>query len=404
MREFLIVLKFELWTMLCKKGFIISIIIVALVSFVSMSIPRFFNSDHSHVAKRDKTMLIYDQKGILANAKQIEKAFPEYTITFAKSQKEVVNKVKKNAVDAGFDVKDATNFLYYVNNSSLFDTTAQDFSDLLQKQYQASALTDLHYDASKVEAIQSTPIQSKTTVLGVDGMKNYFYTYVMIFILYFMILLYGNQIGVRVASEKSNRAMEILISSSHANALLFGKVIAGAIVGVVHTAFMVGSLLLAYQVNVDVWKHALDPFLHIPPLVLITFSLFGVLGYLLFSFLFGVIGALCSKVEDVNGAAVPIQLLIIVVFIMSFITLQNPNTVFAQVVCYVPFTSWMCMFVKVAMGGVSITGVAISLLILFATTCVVALAGAKLYRRATLSYGNTFKLRNVFQLLRQKDV
>ena len=62
---------------------------------------------------------------------------------------------------------------------------------------------------------------------------------------------------------------------------------------------MLGSFLLAYQVNADVWNHALDKFLHIPSIVLWTFALFGMLGYLLFNFLFGAIGALCSKVEEV---------------------------------------------------------------------------------------------------------
>ncbi|MCB6423263.1 hypothetical protein, partial [[Clostridium] scindens] len=80
------------------------------------------------------------------------------------------------------------------------------------------------------------------------------------------------------------------------NALIFGKVIAGAIAGVIQTAIMLGSFLIAYQLNADVWDHMLDKFLDIPGLVLITFALFGILGYLLFSFLFGAIGALCSKV------------------------------------------------------------------------------------------------------------
>lgn len=166
---------------------------------------------------------------------------------------------------------------------------------------------------------------------------------------------------------------------------------------------MLGSFLIAYQLNADVWDHMLDKFLDIPGLVLVTFALFGILGYLLFSFLFGAIGALCSKVEEVNGATMPIQLLIIAVFIISFITLQNPDTLLAKIMCYVPFSSWMCMFINVAMGSVSTMEIVISLALLAATTVAMGLLGARLYRRGTLSYGNSVKLKNIMKMVKQKD-
>ena len=396
MRDFLLVLKFELQTMVRKKSFLISTVLVAAAAFVLLSIPRVFSNDKGTddtASEKDKTMLIYDGSGILKNRELAEKNFPEFQISYANSLSEVEEKVKKSEADAGFEVKTPTSFQYYVNNSSLNDANSSRFKTLLQQQYQASELAKLKYDAGKVQAIYQTEVISDTTVLGTDGMNNYFYTYVLILVLYMMILIYGNQIGVGVASEKSNRAIEILTTSCSPNALIFGKVIAGAIAGVVQTAIMLGSFLIAYQLNADVWDHMLDKFLDIPGLVLVTFALFGILGYLLFSFLFGAIGALCSKVEEVNGATMPIQLLIIAVFIISFITLQNPDTLLAKIMCYVPFSSWMCMFINVAMGSVSTMEIVISLALLAATTVAMGLLGARLYRRGTLSYGNSVKLK-----------
>ena len=406
MRDFLLVLKFELQTMVRKKSFLISTVLVAAAAFVLLSIPRVFSDDKGTddtASEKDKTMLIYDGSGILKNRELAEKNFPEFQISYANSLSEVEEKVRKSEADAGFEVKTPTSFQYYVNNSSLNDANSSRFKTLLQQQYQASELAKLKYDAGKVQAIYQTEVISDTTVLGTDGMNNYFYTYVLILVLYMMILIYGNQIGVGVASEKSNRAIEILTTSCSPNALIFGKVIAGAIAGVVQTAIMLGSFLIAYQLNADVWDHMLDKFLDIPGLVLVTFALFGILGYLLFSFLFGAIGALCSKVEEVNGATMPIQLLIIAVFIISFITLQNPDTLLAKIMCYVPFSSWMCMFINVAMGSVSTMEIVISLALLAATTVAMGLLGARLYRRGTLSYGNSVKLKNIMKMVKQKD-
>lgn len=407
MREFFIVLKFELETMLHKKSFVISTVLVALSAFVILSLPRFFSNDQDTTETIDpsemKQMMIYDANHVLSNEELLQEHFPEYQVRFVKSSEEVQDGIESGEVDAGFEVKDATNFIYFVKNSSMSDMTSTRIEQLMQQQYQFTQLAQLNYDVAQINAIYHTPIQSETTVLGTDGSSNYFYTYAMIMILYMMILIYGNQIGVGVASEKSNRAIEILTTSCSPNALIFGKVIAGAVIGVVQTAIMLGSFLVAYQMNAGAWNHMLDRFLQIPSLVLWTFALFGILGYLLFSFLFGAIGAMCSKVEEVNGATMPVQLFIIAVFMISFITLSTPDSLLAKIVSFVPFTSWMCMFINVAVGSASMVEIIISLVILALTTLGMGLLGAKLYRRGTLSYGNSVKFSHMIKMITRKE-
>lgn len=404
MKQFLLVVRFELETMIKKKSFLISTVLVVVLAFGILSLPRVFNpGKKEHKNTQDKTMMIYDPAGVLEDQALVQESFPEYKIMYEQGLESIKDQVQKGEVNAGFEVKDALTFTYLVKNSSLNDALASRFQGVMQQQYQISALQDLKYDAAKVASIYQATALFDTTVLGTDGMNNYFYTYALIILLYMMILVYGNQIGVSVASEKSNRAVEILTTSCSSNALIFGKVIAGAITGVFQTAIMIGSCLLAYQLNADVWQHALDAYLNIPSLVLITFALFGILGYLLFSFLFGAIGALCSKVEEVNGATLPIQLLIIVAFMLSFITMQMPESILSKIVIYVPFTSWIAMFINVALGSASMIEIGISLAILAITVVGAGLLGAKLYRRGTLTYGNAMKFSNLLKMLKQKD-
>lgn len=398
MREFLIVLRFELKTMLSKKSFLISTIIVMLGAIVLLSLPRFISNDgqdNNGAVTKEKKMLVYDQMDVLKNQELMQQSFPEYEIQFVDSLSEVKDQVKDGKVDAGFEIRNSSEFVYYVENSSLNDMTSSRFESMMKQNFQTSELKKLGYDVNKVQKVYQSAIASETQVLGKDGKSNYFYTYVLILLLYMMILIYGNQIGVGVATEKSNRAIEILTTSCSSNALIFGKVMAGAITGIIQTSLMVGSFLLSYSWNAQSWNYSLDRFLNIPSSVLLTFAMFGILGYLLFSFLFGAIGALCSKVEEVNGATLPLQLFIVAVFLISMVTLQIPDTLFAKIVCYIPFTSWMCMFVNVALGSVSFIEVIISLLLLAITTLCVGFIGAKLYRRGTLSYGNHLKLKKV---------
>lgn len=410
MKQFLIVIKFELETMMKKKSYIISIVLIALAAFILLSMPRFFNqqkdgqSDKEIVnQEKDKEMIIYDANKVLNNTELVAQTFPDYNIVIENDLSVMKSKVEDGSADAGIEIQEPLKFVYFVKDSSLNDQTAMLFQSVLQQVYQSNALNDLNYDVNKVNEIYHASAVFETSVLGTDGMNNYFYTYALILVLYMMILIYGNQIGVSVASEKSNRAIEILMTSCSPNAMIFGKVIAGAIAGALQTIFMLGSCLIAYRMNADVWNHMLDPFLNIPPVVLMTFALFGICGYLLFSFLFGAIGAMCSKVEEVNGATLPVQLLIIAVFFISSMTLQMPDSFLATAASYFPFSSWMCMFINVALGSVSMIQIVVSFVILALTTIAMGVLGAKLYRRGTLSYGNSMKFSHMLKMMKQKD-
>ena len=99
----------------------------------------------------------------------------------------------------------------------------------------------------------------------------------------------------------------------------------------------------------------------------------------------------------------PIQLLIIAVFILSYVSLQMPDTLLAKIVGFVPFTSWMCMFINVAVGSATVWEIIISWCLLAVTTIAMGILGARLYRRGTLSYGNTVSLKTIVQALRHHE-
>lgn len=405
MKSFLTVFKFELFTLVRKKAFLISTILIAVIAFLVLSIPRYsaMFSGLTKSSESDKTVVIYDKDRILTNQDIIKTSFVNYKVEFVDSVDKIEKAVKEQKADAGFVVNSETAFTYYIDNSSITDTNKKIFENMLSKQYQATQLQKKGYDVNEIHKIFNTSIASTSKVLGTDGANYYFYTYALIFLLFFMIMLYGNQIGVGVASEKSNRAIEILTTSCSSNALIFGKVIAGAVTGIIQTVCILGSVAIAYQMNADGWNHMLDAYFHIPASIIITFTFFGIFGYLLYSFLFGAIGALVSKIEEVNGATMPIQMLIMASYFLAFMTISMPDSLLAKIASFVPFTSPICMFVSFSMGSSSILEVVISLLILIITTGLMGLIGAKLYRRGTMSYGNGAKLKNILKIIKQKE-
>lgn len=303
----------------------------------------------------------------------------------------------------GFALDSLMGYRYYVKNRSFSDSVEGTFAEGISYLYRRNELEKLGADSGAVEQIYRFSPASETIVLGKDSISNFLYTYLLIFVLYFMVLLYGNSVAVSVAQEKSNRAMEILVTSTSSNSLIFGKVLAAAAAGFVQAGVMIGAALVSYQFNREAWGGMLDFVFHIPASVLLAFAMFGLFGYILYAFCYGVLGDLVSKTEDVSRNAGPLMFLFIAAFLLTMFNLQNSDGIVMKVLSFIPFTSPYGMFVRVAMGNVAFWEIALSFLLLAGTIWVVATVGARIYRMGTLMYGNPIKLSKAFRMSREKN-
>lgn len=413
MKQFLTVLKFELSNYFQKKSFIISTVIIAAAIVIGLSLPNFIDmssilpvGDKAKAEKsvdEDKTnFAIYDKNNVIPDKKELNTYFKNSNWKVVKNQDELDKLVKNKDVEAGFNVKSLTEYDYVVQNTKFNDENKYIFDELLKKEYRENKITSEGIDFNKVDAIYNTQVVSNVEILGKDSANNYFYAYMLIFIIYMMIIMYGQLIAMGITSEKSNRAIEVLVTSTNTNNLIFGKVIAGAIASIVQVGVIMSSALIAYKVNSDVWNGILDNVFKIPSELIVTFAIFGILGYLFYSFIFGALGALVSKTEDIGSSIGPIVMIFVVVFFISIYGLNNGDSTLIKVCSYIPFSSPMTMLVRVATGYATSIEFIISLLILIASIVLAGVGGAKIYRMATLMYGNPVKLKNALKWLKVK--
>ncbi|QYE99094.1 ABC transporter permease [Paraclostridium sordellii] len=413
MKQFLTVLKFELSNYFQKKSFIISTVIIAAAIVIGLSLPNFIDlssilpvGDKAKAEKsveEDKTnFAIYDKDNVIPDKKELNTYFKNSNWKVVKTQDELDKLVKNKDVEAGFNVKSLTEYDYVVQNTKFNDENKYIFDELLKKEYRENKITSEGIDFNKVDSIYNTQVVSNVEILGKDSANNYFYAYMLIFIIYMMIIMYGQLIAMGITAEKSNRAIEVLVTSTNTNNLIFGKVIAGAIASIVQVGVIMSSALIAYNVNSDVWNGILDNVFKIPTELIVTFAIFGILGYLFYSFIFGALGALVSKTEDIGSSIGPIVMIFVVVFFISIYGLNNGDSTLIKVCSYIPFASPMTMIVRVATGYATSIEFIISLLILIASIVLAGMGGAKIYRMATLMYGNPVKLKNALKWLKAK--
>lgn len=408
MKQFLQVFKFEFAGFVKGKWFRVSTIIISLLVVVVLFVPRFMNINDGNtsedVSKTTDRIGLYDPSGVFENDTVLKTAFPKAKFVKEDSVEKLKSAIKKDTLDVGFYVKDASNYEYLVMDSSMEDKREYVFASVMNIQHQTATFNELGLNQKQVEKILTSKVNSKTTILGKDGKQNFLYTYILIFVLYMVLMFYGQMTATNVASEKGNRSMEILVTSTSSNALIFGKVLAGAAASIVQVTIILGLSVLAYQMNVDAWNHMLDFLFDIPVSVIAIFAIFGTLGYLFYSFIYGALGSMVSKVEEVSAAITPIMIIFMISFFITFMTvMREPDSLLSAIASYVPFTSCMAMFARAALGSVDMWQVALSALVLLVSTIAVGVLGAKLYRHGTLSYGNSFKMKHLLKVLKRKE-
>lgn len=406
MKKFLIVLKFELLNVIKNKAFILSTLIICILIFGGLSVPTikdtFFNNSKSEDKKEDDKYGVFNKSDSEVSIKDFVSSFKEGELIQFNNDVELKDKINNGEIKSGVIINSSTDYDYIVINNNMNNNMKYAFEDALIKAYRIKSLAEMNLEYSEVEKLFTPDIKSNTTILGKDSAKNFIYTYLLVFGLYFMIMLYGQLIASGVASEKSNRSMEVLITSTKSYNLIFGKVIGGALGGIIQFGLVICTGFIAYRINSVAWDNKLDFIFNIPGSVLLTFSVFGILGYLLYAFIYGALGALVSRTEDISSSSTPITLLFIGVFFVSITGMQFPDGLLLKVASFVPFSSFMAMFVRVSMGKVSAIEVGISLIILIITTIGIGFLASAIYRMGTLMYGNPVKLKSIFKLLKSE--
>ncbi|KIQ95497.1 hypothetical protein LH47_00314 [Anoxybacillus thermarum] len=208
--------------------------------------------------------------------------------------------------------------------------------------------------------------------------------YVLLFAMYMFVLMYGSMIMMEVATEKSSRIMEILISSTSPIQQLFGKILGVALLSLTQfvVIFAVGYTSLQ---NSAMLSQLLG--MEELPISLIAYGIvFFLLGYLLYAMLFAVLGSIVSRVEEVQQMAGPVTMLVVAAFIMAMFGLNVPESPFITVMSFVPFFTPMIMFLRIGMLNVPIWEITLSLALLVATIAFLFVFGSKIYRGGVLMY------------------
>jgi ABC-2 type transport system permease protein len=295
------------------------------------------------------------------------------------------------------------------NASSINDV--QSLMATVKQQVLAQRLEHEGLDAARVSALTAEKLETRTEKIGTkgreagSGMGNLIFGYIVAFLLYMMIVLYGQNILRGVMEEKTTRVAEVVVSSVSTDTLLAGKIFGVGLVAITQVLSWVAlsAALLVYVgpmlgnamgpgagaaaaasrgLPADAVTSAL-PTLGTAAVILAYF----VLGFIFYAALFAAVGAMVSSQEDVQQASMPVMLMLISSVIFMQPILLNPGSALARTMTLIPFSAPILMPLRMSLVQVpwyevaaSLGGVAIA--------CLAAIwVSARIYRVGLLMYG-----------------
>ncbi len=251
------------------------------------------------------------------------------------------------------------------------------------------------------------PSPAKTAT---DEISNFAVTFGLVMFLFLAVIIYGTWIAMSVVEEKTNRVMEIILSTASPFQLLAGKVL--GVGGAALTQYLavlaaaLAAILLQGQVAALVLGDSggLSLPTGLTPGILLVFSVYFVLGFMLYAVLFAAAGSLVSRQEDVSQVVTPMTLVSTAGYLIGLyasIGIVDANASWVVALSWVPFLSPYMMLGRLSAGEAGPVEVVGTMALMVVTIVVAVWVAARIYSAGVLMYGQRPGIRRMWKALRE---
>ena len=425
MKHLAIITQREYLNKIRNRSFIIMTFVSPLI-MVIFAVLIGFLSDMNNKSKA-KDVMILDESGLYSNTfENTDNVQFEYlaNTSLQEAQADVLAKSKYGLLY--IPAEESKSVTFYSEESPSLSFTAELTKAMESTLFQHN-LTEKGIDKKEIDTAKpKIDIQlqnftgEKTSELdsiikiSIGGIAGY--------LIFMFIIIYGNMIMRSVIEEKTNRIVEIIISSVKPFDLMLGKILGTSLAGLTQFAIwilIVGVLLALAPAffNVDaatqmtqVAQQGADvseielligSLYHFPfAETFVVFLLFFVGGFLLYSSLYAMVGAMVDNETDTQQFMMPILIpLMLAFYVGAFSVIEEPHGTISVVFSYIPFTSPVVMLMRVPFG-VAWWEVLISLVLLYLTFFGIIRLSSKIYRIGILMYGKKASYKEVWKWLK----
>lgn len=419
MKEFLEVFKYTLKENIKKKSFIISTIVILIIIVAAMVIPAIITDSKSGSSggkvqsqgnsQVKNTVYFIDNSGYFADKLQeLQNYLPEFQLKQEEAgnvegiKAEIKEKGNSYLIVAGKNNEIPT-FEYYTKQygeGPSPNTVGKAFKTI----YTTDLLKQANVEDATIAKVQGD-LPVNVTELGKSMLGGMISSIAICVILFFAVYFYGYGVSMSVASEKTSRVMEILVTSVKPSRIILGKTAGMGLVGLIQLAVIIAVGVFTYisvfpdNFTIEGMKLELSGF---TPAAIALMIVYFILGYSLYALMNAVVGATVSKAEDVNSAMMPMSFIAIISFYAAYGTFAVPDSTAARIVSLIPFTAPFSVPSRLISTDVPAWEIALSLALLIIAVILIGTVSIKLYSYAVLHYGDRLRLGKLFKMSRSE--
>lgn len=290
-----------------------------------------------------------------------------------------------------FENRDAT-MSYYSRSST--DVVAQErLGRMVNDEVKRTRLTsrgipegdvEMVLDRVGLDAVQLTSSGEEKT----GGELNFLVGFLFAALLLIPSLVYGMEVMRGIVQEKTDRVVEVLISSMTPMELLSGKILGLAGVGLTQlAAWIVMGIIAAIATGGAAAAAGFNAFQFLRPEIGIYFAIFFILGYLLYVCFYAIAGAVCNSEKEAQQFVQPVMLVLMIPWFLMMPIIMNPESTLSVALSLFPLFAPITMFVRVLVSEPPFWHIALSIVLSIGSIYVLFWMTAKIFRIGILSYG-----------------
>lgn len=216
--------------------------------------------------------------------------------------------------------------------------------------------------------------------------------YAGLMLIFFIVFNYASQVAMEIATEKTSRVIEMIITSVSPVTHILAKI--SGVVAVAFTQiiiFVAAGLICFFVFDIS---DMLKGFKIKPNELTMQISIVGIvsliIGILSYIILAAILGSITARIEDINQALMPMTLFSMIAFYISLFSVMNPDTMLTKITSFIPLLSPFVMFVRSASPDVAVWEIVVSVILSIITIFILLWIAVRSYKNTILSFDKGF--------------
>lgn len=414
-----LIIKREYLVRIRKKSFIVMTLLGPLLMLIVMFLPIYLTNQ----TQTERTIAISEQDFDLFD-KLENTDYNKFVVTPASIFSELKLNFDDELYYALLEKKD--NEIILSSNKQVSLSVSNEIKSQLEKKIEQENLINLGIDISLLENAKTTVVVSNQ-IISKDGVGQKSKTelsmaigFISGLLIYIFIFMYGTMVMRSIIEEKTNRIVEVIISSVKPFKLMMGKIIGVSLIGLTQFILWICLTSLLFFIaqsyfgsitevestqEIEMQSFMLDALMYLNNInlveILLTFLFYFLGGYLMYGSLFAAVGSAVDAEADSQQFILPVTVPLILSFILIQPIMENPDSSLAFWMSIFPLTSPIVMMVRIPFG-VADWELLVSILTLVGSFILSTKLAAKIYRTGILMYGKKINYKELWRWLRYK--